>query len=68
MIEDLLNTKMHWFKYHDPEYPYKCYHGGNILKLRLNDFPAEPLYSLFVNDKFITDLESLPDCWTNDSF
>jgi len=64
MPEDYLALEMTWFKNPNVDYPYKSFHGGNILKLRLNDFPAEPLYSLFVNDKFIMDIEDWPATWT----
>ena len=45
------------------EFPYKAVHNGDELILRLNDFPAEPLYTLFVNGEEIIDIEDFPENW-----
>src|SRR5581483_2368784 len=36
---------------------------GGYIYLRLNDFPAEPLYSVVVGDGEYIDLEELPSNW-----
>jgi hypothetical protein len=43
--------------------PYDAEVGRQILKIRVNDFPAEPVYSLFVDDEHVTDLEDWPPVW-----
>ena len=46
-----------WQRTTDGEWPYRASAEGHELAVRVNDFPAEPLYSLFVDDEHVTDLE-----------
>ena len=47
----------------DGEGPYRASAEGHELAVRVNDFPAEPLYSLFVDDEHAADLEDWPPVW-----
>jgi hypothetical protein len=47
----------------DGELPYRARVNGVELLVRVNDFPAEPLYSLLVNGQPADDLEDWPDQW-----
>ena len=38
-------------------------HEGRTLRVRVNDFPAEPLYTLLVDGVEIEDLEDWPSRW-----
>jgi hypothetical protein len=62
--KDYLSEKIRWKESSNPEFPLRAVHDGDELRLRLNDFPAESLYTLFVNDIEIMDLEDLPENWT----
>ena len=53
-----------WQATGDGEWPYRATVGGRDLVVRVNDFPAEPLYTLFVDEVDITDLEDWPAPWT----
>jgi hypothetical protein len=52
-----------WQRTTDGEWPYRASAEGHGLAIRVNDFPAEPLYSLFVDDEHVTDLEDWPPVW-----
>jgi hypothetical protein len=47
----------------DGEYPYRAETVLGVVVIRVNDFPAEPLYSIFIDDVFVTDLEDWPEGW-----
>lgn len=53
-----------WGHSGDGEFPYRAAVGGAELVIRVNDFPAEPLYSLLVDGELNRDLEDWPACWT----
>jgi hypothetical protein len=48
----------------DGERPYRAVAGGAELVVQVNDFPAEPLYTLLVNGQPGPDLEDWPAAWT----
>jgi hypothetical protein len=48
----------------DGERPYRAVHRGSELLIQVNDFPAEPLYSLYVDGVHDRDLEDWPSPWT----
>jgi hypothetical protein len=52
-----------WRRSEDGEWPFYAEVDGHALRVRVNDFPAEPLYSLFVDDEHIEDLEDWPTVW-----
>lgn len=52
-----------WAHTGDGERPYRAVAGGAELVVRVNDFPAEPLYSLLVNGRPAGDLEDWPAAW-----
>jgi hypothetical protein len=35
-----------------------------VMTIRVNDFPAEPLYTLLVDGEEVEDLEDWPEAWT----
>jgi len=53
-----------WAKGSDPSYPFETEMDGARLLIRLNDFPEENLYSLFVNDLAAGDFDEWPARWT----
>jgi len=52
-----------WQRTTDGEWPYRAFAEDRELRIRVNDFPAEPLYSLFVDDEHATDLDDWPPVW-----
>jgi hypothetical protein len=45
------------------EVPYRARAGERTLTVRVNDFPAEPLYTLLVDGQAVDDLEDWPAAW-----
>ncbi len=62
--KDYLSENLRWKETSNPNFPLRSAHGGDDLKLRLNDFPAESLYTLFVNGEEVMDIDDLPANWT----
>ncbi len=52
-----------WAHTGDGEFPYTASVGGRTLRIRVNDFPAEPLYTLIVEGEDIEDLDDWPSAW-----
>ena len=52
-----------WLASHDPEKPYQTTVAGTIWQIRVNDFPAEPLYTLLIDAQAIGDLDNWPPTW-----
>jgi hypothetical protein len=52
-----------WRHTGDGEVPYRADVGGWNLLIRVNDFPDQPLYTLFVDEIKISDLEDWPPAW-----
>ena len=60
---DYLSEKIRWSETFDVRFPFEAVYNGKKLLLRLNDFPAEPLYTLFVNGEEIMDIDDFSDSW-----
>ena len=56
-----------WEHTGDGELPYRVSMDGAELQVRINDFPAEPLYSLLVNGQVQQHLEDWPARWARPS-
>lgn len=52
-----------WEATGDGEFPYAAAHRGHSFVIRVNDFPAEPLYTLLSEGEEIEDLEDWPPAW-----
>jgi hypothetical protein len=55
---------INWAPTGDGEHPYEAQLDGRLHTIRVNDFPAEPLYTLLVEGQPIADLEDWPPAWT----
>ena len=56
-------TEITWHATGDGEFPYRVRHEGRELTIRVNDFPAEPHYTLIVDGSEATDLDDWPPAW-----
>lgn len=52
-----------WSRTGDGEFPCRTEFRGRELTLRMNDFPAEPLYSVMCGGQNLGDLEDWPSSW-----
>jgi hypothetical protein len=52
-----------WEGTQDPIYPYRAVVDKQVWVIRINDFPEEALYTLFVDDKAAFDFDDWPYTW-----
>lgn len=60
---DYLKQSLTWHDAKEGDYISATEFDGQQLRLRLNDFPEEPMYTLFVNGFEVCDFCNWPDCW-----
>ncbi len=63
-LGECIRTSVEWVVTADAEYPYQSKVGAALWSVRINDFPAESLYTLFVNGTPIGEVEDWPEPWT----
>lgn len=63
ITEGRMGQPIAWEATCDAEFPYAVVLDGTRHVLRVNDFPAEPLYTLLVEGQPIADLEDWPPTW-----
>lgn len=61
--KNYLDEPIIWNEGVDAEYPYECTYDGARLSIRVNDFPAEHLYSLLVDDTEVVSFDDWPAKW-----
>jgi hypothetical protein len=59
----LSDEKIAWRSTGGGEIPYEATVGGRRLQVRVNDFPAEPLYTLLVDGVEVEHLDGWPASW-----
>ena len=52
-----------WAETATAEFPYAARVDGRHWRIRLGDFPAEPLYALFIDGIEIGSFDDWPDTW-----
>lgn len=62
-LQDYLRTDVRWSKTREPAAQWRSQVGPGIWTVRVNDFPEEHLYTLFVNDEAIGDFDEWPRQW-----
>jgi hypothetical protein len=60
---NFLAEKVVWRKGPDTEHPYEAKEKGAYLLIRLNDFPAENLYTLLVDQREVANFDDWPPNW-----
>jgi hypothetical protein len=58
-----LEENIAWALGADPIYPYVGDFEGDRWRIRLNDFPDSPLYTLLINDDEVLTLNDWPSNW-----
>jgi hypothetical protein len=61
---EVCNKPILWQETEDPDFPYDAVVDGDRWRLRINDFPEEPLFTLFINDEEWGHFDDLPPLWT----
>ena len=59
----VLRATISWQKTAESAYVFNAFFEGKEVRLRLNDFPDEPLCTLFVSIDEIQ-VDEFPKCWT----
>ena len=63
-LADYLDTALNWQRCADAELPYQTQIGDQCLQIRLNDFPAEPMYTLLVDGQALGSFDDWPEVWS----
>ena len=63
LLEEHLRTPLDWSSTKDAERPFRARLGGDLWMIQLNDFPAEPMYTLLVDGKKVGDFDEWPAAW-----
>jgi hypothetical protein len=58
---DKLNIK--WSKCKEGKFAFKTFVASSSWMLRMNDFPDEPLFTLFIDGKEILHFNNWPSAW-----
>ena len=62
-LKDHLKEFIIWTPSGDPDIPFQAKHNGVAMSIRLNDFPAEHLYTLVAEDSTVH-FDDWPKVWT----
>lgn len=62
---EMLEEQLDWYKSENAQYPYLHYadETENELKIRMNNFPDEPLFTLLKEGKAIISFDDWPSKW-----
>lgn len=52
-----------WIETKNAYFPYEEKVNGECWRLRINDFPKEQLFTLFINDHEVFSIDDLPPTW-----
>lgn len=52
-----------WFNTEDAEYPLVSNVNEECWRIRINDFPEEPLYTLFIEKRLVVSFNDWPSSW-----
>ena len=61
-LEKYLTQAINWDRFHSDTFVFSTSHDGQKIYLRVNDFPAEHLYSLVVGEAEIS-FDDWPNTW-----
>jgi hypothetical protein len=58
-----LSHNVNWNETNDVDFPFESIVNGKIWRLRLNDFPEEQLFTLFIDNKEIFNFDIYLENW-----
>ena len=61
-LEDIQQVEITWVETKDDRIMFETVFDGEHVRLRLNDFPDEPIFTIFIRDEAIT-IEEGPRWW-----
>ena len=64
-LDDRLKTNVKWFRTQEPTELWRAEIGADTWTVRVNDFPEEHLYTLFINDGELGNFDEWPRQWFN---
>lgn len=67
IVRRLIEAPIAWEATDDAETPYRAAWDDRTFTVRINDFPAEPLYTLIAEGDELADLEDWPAAWVRPS-
>jgi len=62
-LSELFRKKVDWEKTNDDDFPFEAEVEDQQWKIRINDFPREPLYTLFIGKKSQFNFDDWPINW-----
>ena len=63
MSQHAFKLPLQWQRTPDAEYPFETTVDGGRWQIRLNDFPAEAMYTLIIAGQEISDFDDWPKAW-----
>lgn len=63
-LDDRLKKNVKWLRTNDPTALWRSKVGAETWAVRVNDFPEEHLYTLFVNDEDLGNFDEWPGQWS----
>jgi len=67
ILERLHVTPLVWEHTGDGEFPFRTHVGERVITIRVNDFPAEPFYTMSIDGEEVEDFDDWPDAWVKPS-
>lgn len=62
-LEEWITKRVSWTRTGDIQYPWCAMVSDRSWRIKINDFPDEPLFTLVIEEKAIGDLEDWPKAW-----
>lgn len=62
-LDRLIKLPIEWSMSDDGDFSHYTQVMNVVLQIRLNDFPDEPLYSLFQDGEHVADFDDWPSQW-----
>ena len=60
---EFFNQDIQWRGTWNAEYPFRTYINGQTYRIRVNDWPDNPMFSFIENNKVIFDFDDWPNNW-----
>jgi hypothetical protein len=57
------SQSLFWVRTKSAEFPFELRSDGQLWRIRINDFPDEPMYTLFIEHEEIESFDDWPISW-----